>query len=287
MRTRPLGHTEIEISTIGLGGMPMSLAGRPSQEQSIRTIHAALDAGMTFIDTADVYCLDDDDIGHNEALIRAALKSWTGPRPLVATKGGLRRPGGDWTVDAHPKRLKQACEHSLRSLGVECIDLYQLHAVDDEVPLEDSVGALVELQQAGKVQHLGLSNVEVSHIERARALCSIESVQNRCNVFERTSFHNGVVEHCTRHGITFLPHSPVGGHRDHGRTPQDPTLLGIARRHGVTPYRVALAWLLASSPVVVPIPGASREASATSSAAAAELELSDADLTALAEAFPV
>jgi len=171
----------VQVSAIGLGAMPLSLAGRPDEATAIKVIHAALDAGMTLIDTADVYCLDDGDLGHNERLIARALRDW--PRRaevLVATKGGMERPDGTWTVNAQPEHLRAACERSLRALGVEAIGLYQLHAPDPTVPFEESVGALAELQRQGKVLHVGLSNVAVPAIDLARTVVQVASVQNRC-----------------------------------------------------------------------------------------------------------
>jgi aryl-alcohol dehydrogenase-like predicted oxidoreductase len=287
MHTRRIA--DVEVSAIGLGGMPLSLAGRPGEEDAIRVIHAALDAGMTFIDTADVYCIDDQDLGHNERLIARALRerpAASGDSILVATKGGLRRPGGAWVTDARPERLVAACDASLRALGVEAIDLYQLHAPDKRVPLSDSVGALAELARAGKIRRIGLSNVSVAEIEEARAIVEIASVQNRCNPLDTASFESGVVAYCTRHGIAFLPHSPVGGHRGHVRVAGDPALAGVAERRGATSYQVCLAFLLALSPVMIPIPGASRPGSARASAAAADLVLTEQDLAELAAAFP-
>jgi aryl-alcohol dehydrogenase-like predicted oxidoreductase len=269
--------------------MPLSLAGRPNERDAMRVIHAALDAGVTLVDTADVYCLDHRDIGHNEELVARALREWSGPRDeiLVATKGGLERPRGDWTVNAHPRRLKQACEASLRALGVGTIALYQLHAPDDAVPFADSVGALAELAREGKIRHVGLSNVNVAQIEEALGIVNVVSVQNRCNPFERHALANGVVQACADRGITFLAHSPVGGHGAQARVERHPTLAAVAARNGLSAYQVAIAWLLASSPAVVPIPGASRTKSILSSVAAAEAKLGADDLAILARAFPV
>jgi aryl-alcohol dehydrogenase-like predicted oxidoreductase len=277
------------VSAVGLGAMPLSLAGRPSESEAVRVIHAALDAGITLIDTADVYCLDHRDIGHNEKLVARALREWSGPRReiLVATKGGLERPHGDWTVNAHPRRLKEACEASLRALGVEAISLYQLHAPDDAVPFADSVGALAELTREGKIRHVGLSNVNVEQIEEAMRVVSVVSVQNRCNPFERHALANGVVRACVEKSLTFLAHSPVGGHGSHARTERHPTLASVGARSGISPHQVCIAWLLASSPAVVPIPGASRSKSVLSSVAAAEVALGADDLAALARAFPI
>ncbi|MEZ4453996.1 MAG: aldo/keto reductase [Nannocystaceae bacterium] len=289
MNTRPLGRsTGLTVSAIGLGGMPLSVTGRPPESEAIRVIHAALEAGVTLIDTADVYCLDDHDIGHNERLIAAALAQW--PRRhevLIATKGGLVRPGGAWLTRGSSRHLRAACEASLRALGVDAITLYQLHAPDDDVPLEESVGALADLRREGKIVHIGLSNVGVAEIRRAQAIAPIVSVQNRCSIFDRQDFRHGVIDHCVAEGLAYLAYSPVGGSRGKGRTALDPTLGEVAGTLGVSPYRVALAWLLAASPVILPIPGASRPESALDSAAAARVRLEGGTLARLQEAFPI
>jgi aryl-alcohol dehydrogenase-like predicted oxidoreductase len=272
---------------MGLGGMPMSLATRPPEEQSLRTIHAAFDAGVDFVDTADVYCIDDHDLGHNERLIAKALRARSDAhRIVVATKGGLERPKGAWTTNGRPEHLRRACERSLRALGVDTIDVYQLHAPDDRVPYADTIGALAALRQAGLVRHVGLSNVSVAQIEIARRLVPVVSVQNRCNVHDRRAWREGVLRYCERNDIAFLPWSPVGGGRDRDKIARDPALNAVGRRHGASPYRVALAWLLAKSPVMIPIPGASQPQHAIDSAAAPTLALSAADLAELDAAFP-
>jgi aryl-alcohol dehydrogenase-like predicted oxidoreductase len=283
MKLRTFGPTGRSLSVVGLGGMPMSIQGRPDEAQSIRTIHAALDAGMTLIDTADVYCLDDADIGHNERLIAKALASWNGDRGKihVATKGGLVRPGGAWNSDARPAHLRAACEKSLRALGVERIWVYQLHAPDSAVRYEDSIGELARLAAEGKIEHVGLSNVDVPEIDRARAIVPIVSVQNRMNPHDRRSITNGVLAHCTKLGIAFLPYSPVGGGRGKAKIATDAKLAGIGKRLGATPYEVAIAWCIAVSEVCFPIPGASRPESAISSARAADLVLGADDLREL------
>lgn len=285
MSRRALGASLLDVAPIGLGGMPMSIAGRPSEDDAVRVIHAALDAGMDFIDTADVYCLDDDDIGHNERLIARALQGRTGV--IVATKGGLERPKGAWTSNAHPDHLRRACEKSLRALGVERIDLYQLHAPDDEVPYLDSIGALAALRSEGKIAHIGLSNVSVDEIRAAQDLVPVVSVQNRCNPFDRSAWEDGVVQYCTEQGIAFLPYSPVGGGRGKRQVANNPTLKAVGLRHNVSPFQVALAWLLAKSPVMIPIPGASKVANAIDSAAAMTLRLPADDMAELDAAFPV
>lgn len=288
MKTRTLGSSDLSVSCIGLGGMPLSIAGRPDEATAIRVIHAAIDNGMTFIDTADVYCLDNSDIGHNERLIARALGELgsKGKDIIVATKGGLERPGGAWVSNGQPKHLKKACEASLAALGVDCIDLYQLHAPDSNVPFTDTIRTLADLQQEGKIRHIGLSNVTVAEIAAASKMIDIVSVQNRCNPFDITSFATGVVKYCAENNLAFLPHSPVGGHHGHTRVPKDPVLTRLAEQHSATPYQICLAFMLSVHEVMIPIPGASRLDSAISSARAADLVLGDADLAALRKRFP-
>jgi aryl-alcohol dehydrogenase-like predicted oxidoreductase len=288
MRERRLGRTGRSVGQIGLGAMPLSLARRPDEATALRVIHAALELGVTLIDTADVYCEGEGDLGHNERLIARALRELPqGARAavVVATKGGLERPGGDWVSNGRPEHLRVACEASLRALGVERIELYQLHAPDPGVPFAESVGALAELQREGKVHHLGLSNVGLRELELAEAQIEVASVQNRCSPFDTTSFRNGVIRYCEERGIAFLPWGPVGGHHGHVRTTNEPMLQRIASRHGLSPHELCLIWLLHSSPAMIPIPGASRVESARSSARAAAVELPVADLEELDRAF--
>jgi aryl-alcohol dehydrogenase-like predicted oxidoreductase len=280
MPTRRLGG--LQVSAIGLGEMPMSLAGRPDEAQSIRTIHAALDAGVTLIDTADAYCIDETEVGHGERLVAKALAAWPGDRDrvVVATKGGHTREGGEWNLDGRPEYLRQACEASLRALGVEAIGLYQFHRPDPKVPFAESVGTMAELKDAGKVRLVGLSNVSVDQIRQARQLVQVASVQNEFSPRFRRS--EGELAFCAAEGIAFLPWSPLGGigrgrelggrHRAFGE---------VAEAHGVSAQQVALAWQLAKAPAVIPIPGSSRPETITDSAAAAGLRLSDDELARL------
>jgi aryl-alcohol dehydrogenase-like predicted oxidoreductase len=283
---RRLGQDAPPVSAIGYGGMHLSIQDRPSEEQGIRVIHAALDAGVTFIDTADVYCLDEHDIGHNERLIARALKSWPGTRGdvIVGTKGGVTRPRGRWETDGRPTHLRQACERSLAALGVDRIDLYQLHAPDPRVPLADSVGALADLQREGKIRWVGLSNVSVSEIREAESLVRVTSVQNRLNPFFREALADGVVAYCTERGIGFLAYSPTGGGRLNRKLPAHPVLQPMAARLGVTPHALVLAWVLARSPAVIAIPSARTVEHVLDSIHAAELQLSEADLSAITAA---
>jgi len=267
----------------------MSLDGRPSEKTSISVIHAALDAGVTLIDTADVYCVDDDDIGHNERLIAKALELWPGSLEsvVVATKGGLTRPQGRWERDGRPEHLKSACEKSLRALGVDCIDLYQFHAPDLNVPFDESIGALAELQQAGKIRWIGLSNVSVEEIQEAESAVEVVSVQNRLSPYFREALGNGVVDYCGRQGIGFLAYSPVGGGRLNKRLPEHATVARIAEKRGVSAHAVVIAWVLAQGPSVIPIPGARSVGHVLDSVGAASLDLSYDDLEEISRAnFP-
>jgi aryl-alcohol dehydrogenase-like predicted oxidoreductase len=283
---RKLGHDAPAVSAVGYGGMHLSIQDRPPEEQGIRVIHAALEAGATLIDTADVYCLDDNEIGHNERLIARALRTSAAKREqvLVATKGGMRRPGGRWEMDGRPEHLRAACDRSLQALGVEQIGLYQLHTPDPKVPLAESVGALADLQRTGKIRWIGLSNVSVAEIQEAEAQVRVTSVQNRLNPFFRESLREGVVEYCTEQGIGFLAYSPIGGGRLNRKLPGHPVLQPMATRLGVTPHALVLAWVLARSPAVIVIPSARTVEHAIDSSTAADLNLSEADLSAITTA---
>jgi aryl-alcohol dehydrogenase-like predicted oxidoreductase len=280
---RRLGAGAPAVPAVGYGGMHLSLQARPPELQSIEVIRAALDAGVRLIDTADVYCLDDTDIGHNERLVAEALRGWNGDRAsvLVATKGGLTRPGGRWEHNGRPEHLRAACQRSLRALGVERIGLYQLHAPDPDVPFEDSIGALADLRDVGKIRWVGLSNVSVGQIRVAEEIMPVASVQNRLNPFFRESLEDGVVQYCTQQGIGFLAYSPTGGGRLNRKLPDHPVLRPMAARLGVSAHALVLAWVLAQSPAVIVIPSARRVEHALDSIRAGELELSAEDLAAI------
>jgi aryl-alcohol dehydrogenase-like predicted oxidoreductase len=283
MKQRRIG--EMEVSAIGLGGMPMSIEGRPDEDRSIRTIHAALDAGITLIDTADAYHLYADEIGHNESLIARALASYGGDTSgvLVATKGGHLRPGdGSWTIDGSAQHIREACEASLKRLGVEAIGLYQHHRPDPTVPYEESIGAVRDLLDAGKIRMAGISNANPAQVRLANEILGgrLVSVQNQFSPAFRSSEPELAL--CHERGIAFLPWSPLGGISRAGALGgRFAEFARVAEAHGVSPQRVCLAWMLAKSPVVVPIPGASRPETIRDSAAAAELVLTEAELAAL------
>ncbi len=279
---RQLDKTNIEVCAVGLGAMPLSLDGRPDEAQALGVIEAFVDGGGNFIDTANVYCIDDSDVGHNEKLIAKALSELVESKNIIiATKGGLRRPKGTWTVDASPEWLRQSCEKSLIDLKTDSIFLYQIHAPDPDVPLTDSVGELARLKDEGKIQHIGLSNVTVEHIQLALSITDIMSVQNRCNLFERTSIKNGVVKFCQENNITFIAHSPVGGHSEHAQRVDNSLLKKLAEKYGVSTYQIMIAWLLHSSTSLVAIPGASKTSSITDSLRAIDVEFSKEDMQLL------
>ena len=227
---------------IGLGCMRLSTIEPRDSARAAAVIHAALDGRVTLLDTADAYCLDDGDIGHNERLIAQALKTWSGDASsiTVATKGGLLRPAGRWAPDGRAKHLHSACLASRRALDVSVIDLYQLHVIDPSVPLETSVRALAALQKEGLIRRIGLSNVTVGQIKSAQKIAEVASVQVRLSVFDDENLRNGVVEHCRDHAIQLIAYRPLGGSRI-GRISRDPVLVEIAIRHDATPYEIALA----------------------------------------------
>ncbi|PPG39042.1 aldo/keto reductase [Rathayibacter sp. AY1E3] len=284
MKQRTLG--DVQVGAIGLGGMPMSIEGRPDRERSIATIHAALDAGVTLIDTADAYHLaTQDDLGHNELLIAEALRSYGGDTSavLVATKGGhLRREPGPWDQDGRPEYLKEAARASAKRLGVDAIGLYQYHRPDPAVPYADSIGALAELLDEGVVLRAGISNADPDQIREAHGILGerLVSVQNQFSPSFRSS--EPELELCAELGLAFLPWSPLGGISSAGELgSRYSAFAAVAEARGVTPQVVCLAWELAKAPVVLPIPGASRPESIRDSATAADLELTAEELASL------
>jgi len=275
------------VSAIGLGGMPMSIEGRPDESRSVATVHAALDAGVTLLDTADSYHRDAGEVGHNEELFAKALRSWGGDtsQVLVATKGGHLRPGdGSWTQDGRPEYIKEAARASAKRLGVEAIGLYQFHRPDPKVPYADSIGALVELLDDGIIELAGISNATVAQIDEAQEILGgrLVSVQNQFSPAFRSSL--GELEHCADLGLAFLPWSPLGGIQRAGNVGSSHAAFGrIADARGVSPQQLTLAWELALAPVVIPIPGATRPESIRDSALAADLELTDDELAELSQ----
>lgn len=283
MQQRTIGDRT--VSAIGLGGMPMSIEGRPDVGRSVATIHAALDAGVTLIDTADAYHRDAGEVGHNEELIARALREYGSGAAdvLVATKGGHLRPGdGSWTQNGDPTYLKSAAKESARRLGVDAIGLYQFHRPDPAVAYADSVGALRELLDEGVILMAGISNASIAQIDEARDILGgrLVSVQNQFSPAFRSS--QPELEHCAGLGIAFLPWSPLGGIAKAKELAQRHAVFQeIADEVEASVFQVTLAWELALASVVIPIPGASRPESIRNSAAAVDLVLTAAQVERL------
>jgi aryl-alcohol dehydrogenase-like predicted oxidoreductase len=283
VNTRKIGTTT--VSAIGLGGMSLSIEGRPDRARAIATVHAALTAGVTVIDTADAYTLDADGPGHNETLIAQALASY--PRDtsgvLVATKGGLiHADGRRWPHNGSPQHLIAAAHASRERLSVEAIGLYQYHQPDPDWDFATSMGAIRELLDDGVILMAGVSNVSIAQIEIAQDVLGgrLASVQNRFSPVYRASMPE--LEYCGEHGLAFLPWSPLGG-IGNGRSvfAEQRVFAEVAAELGVSPQRVALAWELSLGDHVIPIPSCSRPASIADSAAAADLTLTPEQLARL------
>jgi aryl-alcohol dehydrogenase-like predicted oxidoreductase len=262
-----LGFGAMRITGDGVWGPP------PDPEGAKAVLRRAVELNVNFIDTADSYG------PHvSEELIAEALYGDAGYPPglVIATKGGLERTGpNQWPRNGLPEHLRRACEGSLGRLRLERIDLYQLHAPDPAVPYEESVGALKELQDEGKIRHIGVSNVTLAQLEVARGIVEVASVQNRYSLTDRGS--EEILERCERDGLAFIPYFPLGA----GRIAAEGVLSEIARSHDATPYQVALAWLLARSPNMIPIPGTKSLQHLEENVASAELELEPAEIDAL------
>ena len=266
---------DMPVARLGFGGMRLTgpgIWGEPGDPaEARRVLRRAIELGVDFIDTAKSY-------GPyiSERLIADTLY----PYPagiVIATKGGLNRPAPDrWERDARPERLRASCEGSLRRLRLERIDLYQLHAPDPRVPFEDSLGTLADLQAEGKIRHIGLSNVGTDQLRDALRHRAIVSLQNRYNLFDRASDH--VLFECERAGLAFLPWRPLAGASHHAEGARRGALDRIARGRRATPIQIAIAWLLARSPMMIPIPGTSSVAHLEENVAAARIELTPQEL---------
>ena len=271
-----------------IGCMRLSTNADRDETRAVAVIHAALDAGVRLVDTADAYCIDAADTGHNERLIARALAAWSGDAAQVriATKGGLIRPDGRWEADGRARALTAACEASLRALDLSRIPLYQLHAPDPRVPLATSVRALQALRTRGLIESVGLCNVTVAQIEEARRITDIVSVQVELSLWQEGNVLGGVVDYCATHGILLLAYRPLGGPDHRRRVASDPILTRVAGDHAATPFEIALAALSDLSPVVLPIPGPGRVETARSAARASRIVLTDHDRALLGERFP-
>jgi pyridoxine 4-dehydrogenase len=262
-----LGFGAMRITGDGIWGWP------PNRDEALKVLRRAVELGVNLIDTADAYGPET-----SELLIAEALHPY--PKGLViATKGGFTRPGpGQWVPDGRPEYLTQCVEKSLKRLRLERIDLYQLHRVDSKVPMEESLGAIKKMQDAGKIRHVGLSELGPEEIARARKVLPIVTVQNQYNVDNRR--WDKALAYCEKEGLGFMPWSPVGG----GRSLRSGALEAVAKSHGASIYQVAIAWLLARSPVMLPIPGTSSVAHLEENVAAGKLQLTPAELKSLGAA---
>lgn len=285
--TRRLGS--LTVSALGLGAMPLSMGrGEPApHERAMATVHAALDAGITLLDTADIYAPSWDTMGHNEQIVAEALRSWDGDRSqvAVATKGGITRSAEGGGRDGSAAYLRSALEASLAALDTDAVDLYYWHRPDRSIRYAAGVEALAVLQQEGLIREIGISNANVEEIDVARDVLGEGGLAAVQNEFSPTFFHTSrhELEHCAEHGIAFVPWSPLGGTGGGAAAVGErfPQIQRIAESHAVSPQQVVLAWELALGEHVIPIPGASRPESITDSAQAMALELSDVDLTEL------
>jgi aryl-alcohol dehydrogenase-like predicted oxidoreductase len=269
---------DLKVNRLGFGAMRLvgpDIWGEPPERESARAVlRRAVELGVNFIDTADAYGPATD-----EVLIAEALHPY--PKGLViATKGGIVRPSRErWDRDGRPEHLRAACEASLKRLRVERIDLYQLHAIDPNVPLEDSLGEIAKLQREGKVRHVGVSNFDADELARARKVVDVVSVQNRYNVSDRSS--DAVLAVCERDGLAFIPWSPLSQSPRDSHAGARAALEGWAKAHGVSFPQAAIAWLLARSPAMLPIPGTSSLAHLEENVAAAAVRLTDAEMRAI------
>jgi pyridoxine 4-dehydrogenase len=281
METTQLGKSGISASAIGLGGMPISVYDRPSESQSIKVIHRALDLGITFIDTADSYCKDESDKHHNERLIHKALQTYSGDTSnvVVATKGGLMRPNQSWTRNGNPEHLRETIRVSFEAFGGnKPIDIWQYHSPDPDYTIEASLTPAKEAQQAGTIKAIGVSNFSVEQIKQARDVVDIVSVQNQYSPWQRQPETDGVLEYCENEGLTFLPWSPFGGRRRHDGLTDIPAIAKLAQEKNVSVYCIVLAWLRSKSPCILPIPGASKISSIEDSVKALDIKLSSAQV---------
>jgi pyridoxine 4-dehydrogenase len=271
---------DFEVNRLGFGAMRVTgpgIWGQPENPEEARTVlKRAVELGVTFIDTADAYGPE-----VSENLIREALAPYDQhPGLVIATKGGLTRSGpGQWSADGRPEHIHEACEASLKRLGVDQIQVYQFHRPDPSVPYADSIQAFIDLQAEGKIKHIGVSNVTLDQLKQATAMTKIVSVQNHYNLEHRKD-SEAVLQYCQEQGIAFIPYFPIGGNQG---GPSEAKLEEIAKKHDATSRQIALAWILKHSPVMLPIPGTSSIEHLESNIAAANIELDDEDMAALDE----
>jgi pyridoxine 4-dehydrogenase len=280
MRYRQLGHTGTLVSVVGYGAMALSLERVPEPE-AIDTLHRIFDLGVTFVDTAYSYCDDERDQHHNERLVARARDSWPGDasRLVIATKGGAIRVGGRWQRNGAPDHLYAAIRGSHAALGGrEPIALWQHHWPDPRYPIRESMKAVRRAVEEGLVRHVGVSNYSVAQIEEAREVVDIVTVQNQYNLWCRDPERDGVLAYCERENICFLPYRPVGGLGLAQQLHRIPTLASLAAARGISPWRLMIAWMLARSPCILPIPGSMRWSHAEDALRAYSVELTPEEI---------
>ena len=288
MKTTTLGTTDLTVSAIGFGAMHLSLDGRPDEADALAVLHHVLDLGVTLIDTADSYCRNEEDKHHNERLIRKALDAYDGDTSdvVVATKGGLMRPGGRWVANGDPEHIRTTIRESYEALGGDRpIDLWQHHSPDGNVALRDTLEPVREAVDDGLIRHVGVSNYSVDQIEMARQVVDVVSVQNQYSPWHRKPERDGVLAYCEHEGLAFLPWSPLGGRSRAKDLDEFDALMALAGDKGISPQRLVLAWLMAKSPAILPIPGASRIETAEDSIAAVDVTLTDAEVERIEQAI--
>ncbi len=282
MKKRELGSTGLFVNEIGYGSMNLSInrATRLPENEAVRFLQQAVDEhGVECIDTADAYCADEHEMGHGERLIAKALTGERRRRVLVATKGGFTRPDGKWIPNGQPDYLRTACENSLRNLSADTIDLYQFHRPDPQVPIEESLGALADMQKEGKIRHVGVSNVTLEQLEQGLRVVNIVSVQNPLNPFILREGTSQLLRFCLERRITWIAYAPVGGHRNAYMISayQDWMKNNLSVYNG-SPHSMVLAWLLHVSPMILPIPATTNLQHLASNMSASDVQLTDQDV---------
>lgn len=288
------GQTNLPITRIGFGTMPLAIGNRPERHDAIQVLHRTFDLGITIIDTADAYCADENDKNYCEKLIYEALQTYQGcadtNRILIATKGGLIRPNGAWETDLNPVRLRQAIRQSYESLGgKKPIPLWQIHNCpqDDKYTLKEIFEPICEAVRLNLIQYVGVSNFNVEQIREVEQYVSIHSVQNVFNLFRRQSETDGVLKYCEDNHLTFLAYSPMGGRRKHKQLNKNRLLIRLSDKYHCSTYCIVLAWILSKSKCIVPIPGASRVSSIEDSIKAFDIYLDKDDIQLINKEFTV
>lgn len=266
------------IFPIGLGAMPLSIENKPSYQEAIDIIMHYLSLGGNFIDTANIY--GTDSLDDNERLIAHALKKYGDANDIfICTKGGGTRPNKGWAFGAgSPAQLRVACTKSLTALNKDVIDLYYLHGPDPNVPFTESLGALHELKQEGKIRYIGIANVTLEQIKEALTITDIAAVQNRFNPFCKADFHNGVIEYCQLNNIIYVPYCPMGGWYDHANLAQDIAYRALTDKYSSSPYIINLSWILHKGEHLIPIPGVDRLYQVRENLKAINLKLDEQDI---------